>query len=222
MRRLRDLRGRHGEYGLLLGDVLYGWTNGRQRIHCEEILTYRTSTPFQTPTCGLGMAFQLWAKSCPRVLADLLIKYDLPHWMRFRYLQLRHAARAQFSRLPLLQADLIEELLAPGDLTKPLSTLCGALLGTDSPKLERLWDTWHRDITLLNREGWEDCLEYGPKLVISSNDKLIQVKFLPRIYYTPQKLHQIFLDRDPVCPRCKTHIGTFFHMFWDCSIVLTY
>lgn len=78
-----------------------------------------------------------------------------------------------------------EELLAPGDLTKPLSALYGALLGTNSPKLEKLWESWHRDIPSLDREGWEDCLEYGPKLVISSKDKLM-VKFLHGIYYTSQ------------------------------------
>lgn len=121
--------------------------------------------------------------------------------MEFRYLQLNHVARTQFPCPPLLKSDPIEELLIPGDLTKPLYTLYGALLGNDSPKLEKLWETWHSDIPSLDREGWEDCSEYGPKL--------IQVKFLHRIYYTHQRLHRIFPDRDPECPRCKAHIGTF-------------
>lgn len=124
--------------------------------------------------------------------------------------------------LPLSRLTLLRKLLAPGGLAKPPSTLYGALLGTDSPKLEKLWKTWHSDIPSLDREGWEDCLEYGPKLVISSKDKLIQVKFLHRIYYTPQRLHRIYLDRDPECPRCKAHTGTFFHIFWDCPIISAY
>lgn len=65
-------------------------------------------------------------------------------------------------------------------------------------------------------------MEYGPKLIISSGDKLIQVKFLHRIYYTPQRLHRMFPDKDSECPRCKTLIGTFFHMFWNCPIISTY
>lgn len=155
-------------------------------------------------------------------LSDMMTKFQLHQWMRFWYLQLKHAARAQFPQKPVLQADPIKELLTPGDLTKPLSTLYVVLLGKDSPKIERLWEMWHRDIPALDKEGWEDCLDYGPKLVIASKDKLIQVKFLHRIYYTPQKLHCIFPDRDPTRPNCKTQVGTFFHMFWDCPIIATY
>lgn len=71
--------------------------------------------------------------------ADLKAKYNLPNWMEFRYMQL--ATRAQFPWPVTLKVDPIEELLAPGDLTKPPSTLYGALLGNDSPKIERLWET---------------------------------------------------------------------------------
>lgn len=81
---------------------------------------------------------------------------------------------------------------------------------------------WHGDIPSLDKEGYEDCLDYCPKVVIASKDKLIQVKFLHRIYYTPQRLHRIFPDRDPMCPKCRTQVGTFFHMFWDCPIIANY
>lgn len=130
-------------------------------------------------------------------LHELTAKFGLPRWMGFRYLQLGHAARAQFPQTPLLQTDPIEDLLSPGDLSKPLSSLYNALLGRDSPKINELWEKWRADIPSLDREGWEDCLEYGPKLVIASKDKLIQVKFIHRVYYTPQRLHRIFPERDP-------------------------
>lgn len=116
----------------------------------------------------------------------------------------------------------IPELLFPGKLDKPLSTLYAALLGTGSPKMDGLWDVWHGDIPSLDKEDWEYCLDQDPRLVISSRDKLIQVKFLHRIYYTPQRLHHIFPDQDPNCPRCKTRVGTFLHMFWDCPVISSY
>lgn len=84
-------------------------------------------------------------------------------WMRFCYLQLHNAVRSQFLQLPSLQTDPIEELLIPGDLGKPLLTLYGAL-AVDSPKPERLWEYWQKDITSMDEEDWEDCLEQGPKL----------------------------------------------------------
>lgn len=68
-------------------------------------------------------------------LHELTAKFGLPRWMGFRYIQLRHAARAQFPQTPLLQTDPIEDLLSPGDLIKPLSSLYNALLGRDSPKI---------------------------------------------------------------------------------------
>lgn len=66
--------------------------------------------------------------------ADLKIKYNLPTWMEFRYLQLQHAIRAQSPWPITLKADPIEEFLAPGDLNKPLSTLYSALLGNEIPQ----------------------------------------------------------------------------------------
>lgn len=90
---------------------------------------------------------QLWARFGITTLDHIMpqglkVKYNLPTWMAFRYLQLKHATGAQFPRPITLKADPIEELLAPGDLTKPLSTLYSALLGNESPKIERLWETW--------------------------------------------------------------------------------
>lgn len=104
--------------------------------------------------------------------------------MAFQYLQLRHAFRAQFPQPPGLQADQIEGLLTLIDLEKTLFTLYGALLTADSPKLEKLFEYWQKDIPSLDREDWEDCLKQGPKPLISYKDKLIQDK-IP----TPGILH---------------------------------
>lgn len=122
--------------------------------------------------------------------------------MYFRYIQLRHAARAQFPSKPLLQLDLVEMVLSQDGLRKPLSALYGTLLKTDSPKVEKLWALWKADIPTLDREHWDDALEQNSKLVISSKDKLIQTKLLHRVYYTPVRLHKLFPDRDPHCSRC--------------------
>lgn len=88
--------------------------------------------------------------------------------------------------------------------------------------MEGLWKVWQSDLPSLDREDWDDCLEQGPRLVISSRDKLIQVKFLHRVYYMPQKLHCIFPDQDPICPKCRTQVGSFLHMFWECPIIRSF
>lgn len=76
--------------------------------------------------------------------------------------------------------DLIDELLAQGSLSKPLSAFYLALLSVDSPKMERLWGLWKADLPDLDRE---DCLEDSTKLLIFSQDELIHIKFLNRVYY---------------------------------------
>lgn len=146
--------------------------------------------------------------------SQLSQRFHLPDWMGFHFFQLQHAFRAQFPQPPSLQANPIRELLTPEDLEKPFSTLYTALLMVDSPKVEKLFEYWQKDIPSLDGEDWGDCLEQVPKLVISSKDNLIQVKFLHRVYYTPARLHRIFPDRDPVCHSCKVRPGSYLHMFW--------
>lgn len=46
-------------------------------------------------------------------------------------------------------------------------------------------------------------------------DRLIQVTFLHRIYYTPQRLHNIYPERTSDCTRCGGNVGTYIHMFWS-------
>lgn len=50
-------------------------------------------------------------------------KHGGPMGMMFGYYQLRHAFRAQFPTPPVLQTDVVEELLAQETLNKPLSAL---------------------------------------------------------------------------------------------------
>lgn len=89
--------------------------------------------------------------------------------MYFQYLQLRHAARAQFLASPSLGMDPIEELLAQEQLLKPLSAPYLALLRVESPKMDRLWDKWKTDFPNFDRK---DCLEDNTRLLITSKKKV--------------------------------------------------
>lgn len=78
---------------------------------------------------------QLWARYGVKTLGDIMPtgtllsfsqlsqRFCLLGWMLFRYFQLCHSAGAQFPQSPTLKADPVEEILASGDLDKPLSTL---------------------------------------------------------------------------------------------------
>lgn len=40
-----------------------------------------------------------------------------------------------------------------------------------------------------------------------------------RVYYTPQRLHRIYPNRSPDCPRCQSPDSTYMHMFWTCPLI---
>lgn len=58
--------------------------------------------------------------------------------------------------------------------------------------------------------------------MILDRDWSIQLKFLHRVYYTPQRLANINLNFDPMSTRCTLEPGTFWHMVWSCPKLRPY
>lgn len=58
--------------------------------------------------------------------------------------------------------------------------------------------------------------------MIAAKDRFIQLKFLHRAYYTPQRMASIYPQLDPTRPRCRNDVGTFWHMIWYCPKLRTY
>lgn len=58
--------------------------------------------------------------------------------------------------------------------------------------------------------------------MIAAKDRFIQLKFLHRAYYTPQRLARILPHRDPMCPRRRVEEGSFWHMVWSCPKIQPY
>lgn len=55
--------------------------------------------------------------------------------------------------------------------------------------------------------------------VISARDGFIQLKFIHRAYYTPQRLAWIYPAHSEMCPKCQQAVGTYYHVIWDCPII---
>lgn len=55
--------------------------------------------------------------------------------------------------------------------------------------------------------------------VISARDKLIQLRYLHRIYFTPKILFLMRKRTSPTCQKCDTVQGDFLHMVWSCTEV---
>ena len=49
--------------------------------------------------------------------------------------------------------------------------------------------------------------------------RLAQLKLVHRAYFTPDKMHKINGELSFLCWRCTKLKGTFFHIFWSCSLI---
>lgn len=212
------------------------WTVARRRFHHPDRwspVTPSSGNPNLPHLCSIPDP-QLWARYGIKTLRDVMevgtllsfaalsANFHLPGSITFRYFQMRHAIRAQFTSPPNLKVDPIEELQAQESLSKPLSALYFYLLSADSPRMTTLWDKWKNDIPNLDREDWKDCLGDSAKLLISSQDRLIQIKFIHRVYYTPQRLHHIYPQRHQNFIHCGGGVGAYRHMLWTCQRVASF
>lgn len=98
-----------------------------------------------------------------------------------------------------------------------LSALYSILAGLDTSKVLRLFSAWQSDIPALTDDDCEEGIQQYIPLMISVRDRLVQLKFLHRGYYSPERLARIYPDISPACHRCGTEVGSFFHVVWECQ-----
>lgn len=82
-------------------------------------------------------------------------------------------------------------------LDKPLSSLYLYLTVAHEVKNNRSMAKWQEDIPSLGEEEWEECLTTFVPSMIAAKDRFIQLKFIHRAYYTPQRLAKIYPGLSP-------------------------
>lgn len=68
-------------------------------------------------------------------------------------------------------------------------------------------------------EDWDDMWDHPFKHLVSARDRLIQFKFLHRIYLTPARLSRIYPSIDSKCWRCVHSPADAEHIFWGCPTI---
>lgn len=97
-----------------------------------------------------------------------------------------------------------------------MSSLYLCLASTHASTLTKTHDKWKGDIPDLTGGDWEDSVGSYISTMISAKDHFIQLKFLHRANYTLVRLAGIYSDVSPLCSRCQSSTGTFFHLVWMC------
>lgn len=112
-------------------------------------------------------------------------------------------------RPKVLESDLDECLLTLSVMGKSLSSLYPRLSAVYNVKLTRTYEHWRGDMPDLSEDNWEECVSSYVTSMISARERFIQLRFLHRVYYTPQCLANIYPNLSSLCTRCGTSIGTF-------------
>ena len=81
-------------------------------------------------------------------------------------------------------------------------------------------DKWSSDLGELNDDDWMEALASPKESAIRSRFRLVQLKVLHRVYYTPVTLKKMGRLASGECHRGCGTPGTFFHVIWSCTELL--
>lgn len=79
-------------------------------------------------------------------------------------------------------------------------------------------NAWRKDIQeeIEEFEWTEACLK-AQKQIINTRLKLLQYKWLTRVYITPEKLNHMSSNIPDICTKWQNYKGTLIHCLWECS-----
>lgn len=143
----------------------------------------------------------------------------MPQSQFYKYLQFRHTLSSSVEGLEsLVEFSPLEAKVFMGDLQdRKISRIYQSLVTHCSSTLQKLRGDWEGDLGLLDEEDWTEALAAPRGAAIAVQLRLIQFKYLHRVYFTRMRLWRAGLIASPVCLRCNQEEGTFLHTVWKCS-----
>ena len=129
-------------------------------------------------------------------------------------MSLRHAYWAQFDNQTVESfPSRLEDLLMTEDLPKTLSVTYKELFKGSPQALLKCREWWVAEVPGLQGEEWDDMWDRPFKYLVAARDRLIQFKFLHRVYYTPARLASIYPSVPAECWRCTFAPADAHHVF---------
>lgn len=144
--------------------------------------------------------------------------------MFFRYLQIRHALRAQFANgFPNPQTLPIVDVITGADPSKLISTLYNILRTRSVSRIIDMARTrWEDDVGPIEAWDWDEILENNKKVSPRLSERLTQLYIIHKSYFTPARIAKYHPNSNPLCPRCAGHPWTFYHLIWTCPEIQNY
>ena len=151
--------------------------------------------------------------------------YSLPKNHFFRYLQIRSFIQTTFHSFPAKPTkshiDCILKLKS--DSGRLVTQMYDLIQKIDPHSTESLRKAWDSDLGVVFRDDqWKSVLDLIHTSSTSAKHGLIQLKVVHRVYSTKARLAKIYLNLDPLCPRCRGQPADLIHMFWLCPNLSTF
>lgn len=156
---------------------------------------------------------------------DLKSKYDIPTKHFFKYLQLRSfifSRRKNSLALPSLSSleDCTLRLLHSRG---QISFLYKLFVDTSKESSSHCLQAWRTDLNVdITDQEWSQACLLAQTQSINTNSKLLQFKWLSRLYITPVKLHHFNPNIPDTCLKCRDFKGTLFHCMWECQYIFSF
>lgn len=213
-------------------NTLYVWHEVHKYL--KDISKLSQFTPIwgneNFPPATMDKGFKLWADKGIAKIADLFQdgvlmsfekikqKFDLPAKHFFKYLQIRDFIHKTQKNISLPKLSAIENIAVcvrqRGVISMFYKTL---LLGTqESSEEKRL--AWCIDLKQeITDSEWQTVCKKSQTQTCNAGLKLIQYKWVMRLYITPEVLHKFNVNTPDVCVKCVTCKGTLIHCLWSCT-----
>ena len=151
--------------------------------------------------------------------------FNVPHKDFYKYLQIRHfiGSLLKTGGIRMRLSELDNTIVLAKSPKGLISKIYTSLLYSDSSGCDSLKLLWERDLEVTFAPvDWDKiCSGIFPKCTsISIHEQ--NFKCFHRTYYTPVRLQNMFPDTSNLCYKCKTHKGTFIHVFWSCDHIQTF
>lgn len=173
-------------------------------------------------------AFRMWFNKGVENISDLYVegnlmsynqlceKYDIPRKNFFKYLQLKHFLLSMHKQLLSVSLKLSNGLSHMGGRGQ-FSLFYELMLTHSTESSSKKMEAWiihiKEDVQEADREG--ACFKAQTQSV-NTKFKLLQYKWLMRIYLTPCRLNHIYPSVPDICVKCREAKGTLIHCLWEC------
>ena len=176
---------------------------------------------------GLGKIQDLYMPNSDNMVSfeQIRHKYNIDKKHFFKFLQLRNYIRmSQNSLLTRPPISDLEKIVSKDSLSKgAIAELYNYLLSNSIENANHKREAWKEDLgTDISPGDWQSICTKAHTQSINTRFRLLQYKWLMRVYITPVKLNKYNKNIPDVCTKCTGMKGTLFHCVWQCSKIQSF